>query len=245
MRKSGKNNPPELVVYDGFEPCPYLKNETARLPMRYPLRAFTPEEFNERLAAGDRRQGNMIYRTACPACQACQPVRVDATRFVPNRAQRRVQRKAAGQLRIEMGTPQVDARRVQLYNRHKQGRRLTHGEGPISADGYAAFLVESCCETFELRYYHGDELIGVAVTDRSSQALSAVYCFFDPAYEHLSPGTYSILKQIELCRAWDLPYLYLGFYLDAPSRMSYKGNFRPQQRLRGGQWIDFEHDSDR
>lgn len=240
MRKSGKNNPPELVVYDGFEPCPYLKGETARLPMRYPLRAFTHEEFNERLEAGDRRQGNMIYRTACPSCRACQPVRVDTMRFVPNRSQRRVYRKAADELRVEIGEPKVDTRRVQLYNLHKQGRNLTHGEGPITASGYSAFLVESCCDTFELRYYHGEELIGVAVTDRSSQALSAVYCYFDPSYERLCPGTFSILKQIELCRAWDLPYLYLGFYLDAPSRMSYKGNYRPQQRLINGQWVEFD-----
>lgn len=238
MRNSGKSNPPELVVYDGFEPCPYLKDQTARLPMRYPLRAFTLEEFNERLVAGDRRQGNMIYHTACPACRACTPVRVDIARFVPNRSQRRVLRQAGAVLRLELGKTMVDRRRVELYNLHKLGRQLTHGEGPIRTEGYAAFLVESCCDTFELRYYVGDELIGVAVTDRSSQALSAVYCYFDPQYQGISPGTYSILKQIELCRAWNLQYLYLGFYLDAPSRMAYKGNFRPQQRLIDGEWID-------
>jgi arginyl-tRNA--protein-N-Asp/Glu arginylyltransferase len=32
----------------------------------------------------------------------------------------------------------------------------------------------------------------------------------------------------------------LGFYLDAPSRMSYKGNYRPQQRLINGQWVEFD-----
>ncbi len=243
MRNSGKNNPPEVVVYDGFEPCPYLKGQTARLPMRYPLRAFTPEEFDERLVAGDRRQGDMIYHTACPACRACTPIRVDVQRFTPNRSQRRVLRQAESVLRLELGRPMVDRRRVELYNLHKSGRRLTHGESPITAEGYAAFLVDSCCDTFEIRYYADDELIGVAVTDRSSRALSAVYCYFDPQYERLSPGTYSILKQIELCRTWELSYLYLGFYLDAPSRMAYKGNFCPQQRLIGGRWIDCDRSS--
>lgn len=236
------SNPPELVVYDGLEPCPYLRDETARLPMRYPLRGFTREEFDERLGAGDRRQGSMIYRTACPACRACTPVRVRVADFQPNRAQRRVFRKGEEQFRLEQCPPLVDRRRVDLYNLHKRGRKLTHGEHPITADGYASFLVDSCCETFELRYYLDQELVGVAVADRGARSLSAVYFIFDPRLEKLSPGTYSVLKQIELCQQWKLDYLYLGFFLEAPSRMAYKGNFRPQERLLNGVWTEFTDD---
>ncbi len=229
-------NPPELIVYDGCEPCPYLRDETARLPMRYPLRRFTREEFDQRLAVGERRQGSMIYRTACPTCRACTPVRVEAARFRPNRAQRRVFRRGEEVFRVELGTPTVDRRRVELYNLHKRGRNLSHGERPINAEGYAAFLVDTCCDTFEMRYYLGEELVGVAVADRAARSISAVYCIFDPQYEKFSPGTYSVLKQIELCQRQGLDYLYLGFYLAAPSRMAYKGNFHPQQRLIQGVW---------
>src|SRR5690606_12886488 len=128
--------------------------------------------------------------------------------------------------------------KVELYNRHKLGRGLSKGEDEIDYDGYRAFLGESCCESFELRYRHRGRLMGVAITDRSTQALSAVYCFFDPAYGHLSPGTYSILKQVELARQWGLRYVYLGLYIgDCPS-MAYKARFVPHERLVDGQWVE-------
>ena len=79
----------------------------------------------------------------------------------------------------------------------------------------------TCCETLEIRYRLGGELVGLAIADRSSEALSAVYCYYDPMHERLSLGTYSILKQLELCRLWGLKYLYLGLYIAESVHMRY------------------------
>jgi arginine-tRNA-protein transferase len=232
--------PPELLVYDDLESCPYLAGRTARLPMRFPLRNLTRRELDQRLAAGDRRQGTMLYRTACPGCQACEPLRVDAQQFRPNRAQRRVFQRGEAAFDVSLGPAQVSPERLALYTRHKRGRGLDGGELPIDAHGYSAFLVDTCCETFELCYMVGGKLVGVAVVDRGQEALSAVYCFFDPRYSRLSPGTYSILKQLDLCRRWGMKYLYLGFYIAQQSRMTYKGQFFPHERLVAGHWRRFE-----
>ncbi len=236
--------PPELVVHDAPSPCPYLEEKTARLPLRLPVRRLRPRELEARLAAGDRRQGLLLYRTACEGCHACEPIRIDVTQFRPGRTQRRVFRRGEGRIRTEIGPLEPTPEKVALYNRHKRLRNLTSGERRIDLDAYTSFLGESCCESFELRYRIDDRLVGVAVVDRSARALSAVYCYFDPDFEELSPGVYSILKQIELCKRWDLRYLYLGLYISECNSMAYKRSYLPHERLLGGTWITIDRETD-
>jgi len=233
-------SPPELVVYDEPQPCPYLDGRVARLPLRIPARPLTRPELSQRLGAGDRRQGIFLYHTSCPGCRACEPIRIPVARFVPGRTHRRTLARGDGALRVEVGPTVVDDQRIELYNRHKVMRGLGSGRAPIDADGYREFLVLSSCETFELRYYLGAELAGVAIVDRAEDSLSAVYCYYDPSYERLGLGTYSILKQLELARRWRLDYLYLGLYISGSEHMRYKARFLPHERLLDGEWVPFD-----
>jgi len=232
--------PPELVVYDKPQRCPYLRDRIARMPLRLPARALDRDELDARLAAGDRRQGFVLYRTACPACRACEPIRLDVSSFVGTRSQQRVLRRGERTLKVDIGPPLLDSRRLWLYNAHKQARGLSDGQPPIDAEGYRDFLVSTCCDSFELRYRLDGELMGVAIVDRSRHALSAVYCYYDPECERLSIGTYSILKQVELCKSWGLRYLYLGLYIEDCEAMRYKARFSPHERLIDGNWLRFD-----
>jgi arginine-tRNA-protein transferase len=232
-------DPPELVVYDRLQPCPYLEERVARMPLRIPARVLDREELDRRLYAGDRRQGIFLYRTACPGCVACEPIRIQVSTFQPNRAQRRILERGNRALSVEIAEPLADEQRVALYNSHKEGRGLSSGRDAIDLDGYREFLAVSCCETFELRYSLAGELVGVALVDRGREGLSAVYCYYDPRLSKLSIGTFSILKQVELCRLWQLEYLYLGLYIADSERMRYKASFKPHQRRIDGQWRDF------
>jgi arginine-tRNA-protein transferase len=209
------------------------------MPLRLPARSLEREELDERLARGDRRQGFVLYRTACPSCGACEPIRLDPNTFRPDRTQRRVQARGNRLLTTEIGPPTVDAKRVDLYNAHKTARGLGDGQPPIDAEGYRDFLVSTCCDSFELRYRLGRQLVGIAVVDRGADSLSAVYCFYDPAYAKLSLGCYSILKQLELCRSWGLSHLYLGLYIAECEAMVYKAQFMPHERLLDGNWARF------
>ena len=47
-------DPPELLVYDEPTRCPYLPDQTARLPMRLPSRPLDRQQFARRLEEGDR-----------------------------------------------------------------------------------------------------------------------------------------------------------------------------------------------
>jgi leucyl-tRNA---protein transferase len=233
-------DPPELLVHDEPMQCPYLPDQTARLPLRLPLSRLTRAQLDDRLARGERRQGRLVYRTGCARCDACQAIRIPAAEHRPSRSERRVFRRCQRLLRTEIGAVEADQARSALYNRHKQLRGLSHEGGPITLAGYSAVLADTCCESFELRYLLQDELIGVAIVDRGERALSAVYCYYDPRHGGLSPGTYSILYQLELCRRWGLDYLYLGLTIDDCKAMSYKRRYLPHERLIGGRWQRFE-----
>src|SRR5271165_4404194 len=112
-------HPPELVVHDHPSNCPYLPNRPARMPLRLPARSLRADELDQRLSAGDRRQGVVLYRTECPDCTACVPLRIDVAHFAPSRTHRRILRRGDQLLAIETGPPTLDDRRVNLYNRHK------------------------------------------------------------------------------------------------------------------------------
>ena len=138
---------------------------------------------------------------------------------------------------IEIGPPKLDDRRVELYNRHKLLRGLGDENGLIDRDGYMAFLVETCCDSFEMRFFREALLVGVSVVDRGDTSLSAMYCYYDPELKNLSIGTYAILKQIEICRQRDMRFLYLGLYVEGSPTMAYKARFYPHQQRRDGRWM--------
>ena len=232
--------PPEIVVHDAPGPCAYLPDRLWRLPLRLPVRPLSRRELDERLTAGDRRQGRLLYRASCPECQACVPLRVDVACFEPSRTQRRVFARGERLIRVEHGRLGVSAERVELYNRHKAARGLGTGNDETGAEVYGLVLADSCCDSFEMRYFLGEELLGVAVVDRAERALSAVYCYYDPAHARLSPGTYSILKQIDLARSWGMRHLYLGLYIAECRPMAYKARFFPHEQLHDGVWIRVE-----
>ncbi len=232
--------PPEIVVHDQEEPCVYLPGRRARQPLRHPLRRLTRAELDARLDAGDRRAGTLLYNQACPACTACEPLRVDVPGFVPSRSQRRALAKGDAAIAVEVGPIEVDGERLALYEAHQRGRGLDRdGRPPIDADGYESFFAMSCAEGFEVRYRVGGRLAGVAVTDRGQRALSAVYTFWDPAHAALSLGTYSILTQLRLARQMALDWVYLGLAIRENHSMAYKLAFMPHERRIGGAWRRF------
>lgn len=235
-----ERQPPELMVHDEEESCPYLPEQRARMPLRLPLRPLQPAELDARLAAGDRRHGALFYRPTCAACSACEAIRLDVAEFRPSATQRRTMRKNDALLEVELGPPRVDAERLALYDAHRFGRELARERrDPMDAASYQRFLVDRYCDAFEIRYRLNGRLVALAVTDRGERALSAVYCYYDPAHARMSLGTYSILKQLELAQQWELEHLYLGLYVAGSPAMEYKARFRPHERRVDGEWTKF------
>lgn len=230
----------QKLVYDGLQRCPYLEGRVARMPLYRQLRPLTLEETDRRLGQAERRVGTCLYRTSCPTCQACQGIRVPVDRFEPSKDQRRVLKKWEGHASIEVGPPTTTPEKLALFNRHKQGRGLiAEDDGEMTALGYASWLVQSCMLTVEMRYLYDGELVGVGVVDLGRDSASSTYFYFDPDRSDLSPGVFSVLQEIELCRRTSRRWLYLGLYVGDCRHLAYKARYRPHERLVDGDWRSF------
>ncbi len=224
------------VYWDSLEPCPYRDGQTARMPLRMPTEEIRPEQFDQLLAEGDRRNGIMLYRTRCPSCNACQPIRVPVNDFVPSPSQRRVLRRNEGAIRVEVGTPEVSARRLEIYNRHKLERGLSRTDQPMDATDYRMWLVNSCVDTREVRYFVDDRLVAISILDFGRDAVSSVYHYFDPDESWRSLGVYSAVTEIQMTRELGYHWYYLGFYVEDCNHLSYKAGYFPHQRRVNGHW---------
>jgi len=229
-----------VVVQDQLQGCPYLDDQTARMPLNLPVGAVTPDVTDELLAQGYRRSGDFVYQTRCPVCRECQPTRVDVTRFQWSRSLKRVLRNGDRDLTCRWDQPRVDGGRVRLFNRHRAARDLAASDSEVEAESYAAFLVESCCQTRELSVEHDGRLVAIAIVDFGRHSLSAVYTHFDPSAARYSPGTYCVLKQIQAAAEQSRRYVYLGMYVADNRHLNYKARFKPQERLIDGRWTAIE-----
>jgi len=69
------------------------------------------------------------------------------------------------------------------------------------------------------------------------KAVSAIYSFFDPDYEHYSVGTVMILEQLKFAKQYDKEFVYLGYQIDECAKMRYKTQFLPAQNRVAEQWL--------
>lgn len=228
----------EQIVHDEPEACPYLDDRVARLPLRWQLHPLAPAELDLSLANGDRRVGRMLYRTTCPACNACEAIRIPVGGFTPTKSQRRALARNQD-LRIEVGPAAYSDERLALYNRHKRGRGLAKAERNMSRRGYEGWFVESCVQTMEMRYLLGDRLVAVGIVDVGARDTSSVYFYFDPDEERRSLGVYSCLVELDWQRQRGGRFHYLGLYVADCRHLNYKADYFPHERRVRGRWLRF------
>ena len=98
---------------------------------------FCPQGYAHLLSIGFRRSGNDIYRPQCPACNACQSVRIDTHNFTPTRSQRRIAKKGAA---ITTTPSLVDKPEYyELYTRYIEARHRDGSMYPPSRKQYDNF----------------------------------------------------------------------------------------------------------
>lgn len=209
--------------------CPYLNERTAVNLLLDPCFRVDSRLHNRLLANGFRRNGEMFYRPFCNECSACVPVRVPVQSFRANRAQRRVMKRNA-QVRTRLLPPRFDDGHFGIYLKYQRQRHGGDSMDDPDPHKYRRFLVDSTVNTFFLEMRLGADLVGVSVVDRVEDGLSAIYTFFDPEHQRRSPGTFAILKQIELAGKMRLKWVYLGYWISEARKMAYKSAFRPFER---------------
>lgn len=215
--------------------CSYLETQQSQSAVVHPDFALDTHSYSRLLEQGFRRSGDQVYKPYCRACQACVPTRIPVDLFQHNRNQKRcTKRNAATQVCIKPA--RFDTRHFELYQHYQASRHDKDPMEAISPADYMHFLGSHWCDTWFVEFSIANQLAAVAIVDVLDQALSAVYTFFDPAFNDYSPGTFAVLWQIERARLLKLDFVYLGFWIKDCRKMRYKIQYQPLQGLIDQHW---------
>lgn len=234
------------LFHTAVHPCGYWPERPARDLVLDPRDPRLPQWYALALGWGFRRSGDIVYRPHCGACRACTPVRIPVAGFAPDRAQRKCLRRNAD-LRMRVCPAERSDERLALYRRYLAMRHAGGGMDDHGAVEFDQFLVGSWSRTRFLEFRRASpdgagELLAVAVTDVTADALSAVYTFYDPDHAARGLGTYAILRQLQWAAEEGREHLYLGYWIDGHPKMDYKRRFRPLQAFDGRGWHPFPAD---
>jgi arginine-tRNA-protein transferase len=221
--------------------CSYLPSKTARSQVATPAHLINVDLYSELVNAGFRRSGLYTYRPYCDECKACIATRILVKEFTPNRSQGRAWKKHLD-LEVRILNLGYQEEHYQLYQ-HYQNERHAGGEmDQENQDQYMQFLLQSRVNSRIVEFRDGPKdphpgrLRMVSMIDILEQGISSVYTFFDTTAKNASFGTYSILWQIAQALELNLPYLYLGYYIENSEKMSYKTKFQPIEGLIDDHW---------
>jgi arginyl-tRNA--protein-N-Asp/Glu arginylyltransferase len=222
------------------ETCSYLRDRPSRNELRL-VAAMAPDEYGQALEEGFRRFGMVLFRSSCPGCSGCVPIRVVVDRFRPSKSQRRVARRNQD-VQVEAGLPCLDEERLALYNAFHAERSARVGweSRTLGAEEYRRTFLENIAPTLELSYRVEGRLVAVAYADHAPESLNSIHCFHHPDFKRRSLGTFDVLTEIELARRAGLRRLYLGYLVAGCRSMAYKGGFRPAEVRIDGRWQPFK-----
>ena len=217
--------------------CHYLTAEDERLVVALPneLEPLNADLYQQLMQHGFRRSHNDVYRPHCRLCSACQSLRVVVPEFRFSKNQKRLLNKNSDLTLSIKQAPEADY--DELFSRFINER---HSDGEMYPPDPDKFWNWVSCDwlTPELLEWRNDheELIIVSVVDRTADAMSAVYTFFNPDHDKRSPGTYAVLEMLRLAQQRQVSRLYLGYQIDDCKKMNYKTRFAPYERLVGNHW---------
>jgi len=221
-------------------PCSYLDDREARTAFVDPSVPISKNLASALNLQGFRRSGRYLYKTSCTNCSACQPLRVDVARFKPNKSQKRNWKKNSDIKTLVKTSIDIDGTtRQNYYQLYEQYICTRHNKGdmfPPDKDQFDSFIGQLYPFSKIIEFSIGGNIVMVALCDALEDGYSAIYTFFDPDFRERGLGVYSALWQIEHCSSLGLPYLYMGFWIEACDKMSYKSNYKPNEIFHTNHW---------
>lgn len=226
-------------------PCPYLDGQMERKVFTN-LAVRDAEQLHDGLShSGFRRSQSIAYRPACSQCSACRATRIPVAKFKPSKRWRRVLSKNADLIRTPQ-RPTATREQYRLLKTYLDGRHANGGMANMDLRDYVSMVEGSPVPSVIFEYRQGTEhdspLLGAALVDVLRDGLSMVYSFFDPDLADRGFGNFMILDHIAYARELDLPYVYMGYWVDGSPKMGYKADFRPLEVLDGDEWRILDND---
>jgi arginyl-tRNA--protein-N-Asp/Glu arginylyltransferase len=222
-------------------PCGYIANNLAQSLIATPHHLVDAAVYSELINQGFRRSGKFTYRPHCENCNKCIPVRMVLNQFTPTRSQKRAYKQHAD-LTANILPLDYHPKHAELYMKYQSLRHVSEDTFKESKDSdeteqYRQFLCNSHVESLLIEFKDAQEQVKiVSVIDVVSDGVSAVYTFYD-ATEKASYGTYAIMWLANWIKSLNLPYLYLGYWIQDSQKMAYKEKFNVQERLIDGEWV--------
>ena len=214
--------------------CAYIDGNSVRMHYKHIEKAT--QTYNTALITrGWRRFGCYYFHPICENCTECKSIRVDVNNFVLRKSQKK-SIKRNKETKIIIQKPTLSQAHIDLYNKYHafKHEKDDWSHRNISPREYRENFVEGAHEFGkEVLYIKDDVLIGVDLIDILDDGISSIYFYYDPDYPQLSLGTYSLLYQVELAKVLELPWIYLGYWVDGCKAFAYKPNFQPQEILDG------------
>jgi len=220
-----------LVFYPTPEhSCSYLDNRQAKSIFLSPDQPLDESTYVQLTDMGFRRSGEHIYRPWCNDCSECKSVRIPLASFYASKSQKRVLNRNKD-LQINLELPSCSDEIYDLYSNYINQRHSDGDMYPPSLKQFESFLCKShsSINTRFVCFRLEGKLLAVAVIDLQPKGVSAIYTFFDPAYEIRSLGRLAVLWQIRWAQSQALDFVYLGYWIKDCQKMAYKAEYRPLQ----------------
>ncbi len=232
----------EFVLRSGLGPpmpCPYLPGLEWRNEILLPENGLAAAIHEQLFEAGYRRVGQAFFRPVCAECRACRSLRISTSAFRRSKSQRRIWNRNRD-LDVKIEALVADSEKEDLLFRYLERRHEGWETEERDEIGDSLFHDPPAnCRAVVLR--EAGRLVGVGIVSITPNVLSSDYFFFDPADEPRSPGTFSMLWEIDHARRNGLRWYHPGFFVAGCPAMSYKARLRPAEILgRDGVWRAFD-----
>ena len=204
--------------------CSYLEEQTASTLFIDPKRDLNNSLYSNLSSLGFRRSGAYLYRPHCENCQQCIPLRIKCPQYPYSRSEKRVLKRNQD-LKVTIVPASFRKEHYDVYSRYIVDRHIGGDMYPPSEEQFQGFLLSNWTNTQFAELRLDNKLIGCSVFDVLENGLSAVYTYFNAAYEYRSLGKFAVLWQIEQTLKYNFKHLYLGYWVSDCRKMSYKAQF--------------------
>jgi len=214
--------------------CSYLegKEQTTHYKVIDNCSSASCQDLIER---GYRRFGKMYFRPICESCNECQSIKIDVENFTFSKSAKRVMKKAK-EFRSYMQRPTLTYEHLEIfekYHKHMQGKKGWDYNETTQEHYYNSFINGHEDFGYEVLYFYENRLIAVDLIDILEDGISSIYFYYDPDFSNYSLGKLSLYNQIKYAKNTKKKWIYLGYYVEDCSSLSYKSEYKPYKTLEG------------